>query len=126
MGRTQEREDITHFAMEAVRKIHYGKIHELLDMSKLSQDELKQKENQVPEEEEYFVEGEDQSQLVFDVNRASNEEEVTEEDAAAKEEELAREKEEGLKAEKEKGEEAMRKIEAKEAEMRRKEEEQEG
>merc|ERR1712212_1002132 len=106
----QEREDITHFAMEAVRKIHYGKIHEVLDMSKLSPDELKQKENQVPEEE-YFVEGEDQSQL-FDASSAGNE--VTEEDAAAREEELAKEKEEGLKAEKE---EAMRKIEAKEAEM---------
>jgi len=116
---TQEREDITHFAMEAVRKIHYGKIHEVLDMSKLSPDELKQKENQVPEGE-YFVEGEDQSQL-FDASSAGNE--VTEEeDAAAREEELAKEKEEGLKAEKEKREEAMRKIEAKEAEMKKAEE----
>ena len=65
---------------------------------------------QVPEEE-YFVEGEDQSHL-FDASSAGNE--VTEEeDAAAREEELAKEKEEGLKAEKEKREEAMRKIEAK-------------
>jgi len=117
---TQEREDITHFAMEAVRKIHYGKIHEILDMSKLSSDELKQKENQVPEEE-YFVDGEDQSQL-FDASSAGNEG-IEEEDAAAREEELAKEKEEGLKAEKEKREEAMRKIEAKEAEMKKAEEE---
>ena len=110
-------------------------------MSKLSPDELKQKENQVcqiqttlksmracnlqvPEEREYFVEGEEQSQLDFDVNSASNDVVVTEEYAAAREEELAKEKEEGLKAEKEKREEAMRKIEAKEAEMRKKEEEE--
>jgi len=114
---TQEREDITHFAMDAVRKIHYGKIHEVLDMSKLSQDELKQKENQVPEEE-YFAEGDGQSHF-FDVNDGNG---VTEEDAAAREEKLAQEKEEGLKAEKEKREEAMKRIEAKEAERKKEEE----
>ena len=115
-------------------------------MSKLSSDELKQKENQVGyllvvhckehltvliaqraklsrdllqvPEEEYFVEGEVQSQL-FDVNNGNG---GTEEDAAAREEKLAQEKEEGLKAEKEKREEAMKRIEAKEAERKKEEE----
>ena len=115
-------------------------------MSKLSSDELKQKENQVGyllvvhckehltvliaqraklsrdllqvPEEEYFVEGEVQSQL-FDVNNGSG---GTEEDVAAREEKLAQEKEEGLKAEKEKREEAMKRIEAKEAERKKEEE----
>ena len=73
---------------------------------------------QVPEEE-YFVEGEDQSQL-FHVNDGNGG--VTEEDAAAREEKLAQEKEEGLKAEKEKREEAMKRIEAKEAERKKEEE----
>jgi len=114
---TQEREDITHFAMEAVRKIHYGKIHEILDMSKLSPDEIKQRENQVPEEE-YLVDGEDHSQF-FDVSDGNGK---TEEDAAVREEKLAQEKEEGLKAEKEKREEAMKRIEAKEAERKKDEE----
>ena len=105
-------------------------------MSKLSPDELKQKENQVSfkfilnhanllrallqvPEEEYFVEGEDQSPL-FLVNDGNG---VTEEDAAAREEKLAQEKEEGLKAEKEKREEAMKRIEAKEAERKKEKEE---
>merc|ERR1712200_173373 len=58
---TQEREDITRFAMEAVRKIHYGKIHEILDMKKLSEEELKKKASQVPEDE-YFEEEQNQSE----------------------------------------------------------------
>ena len=72
---------------------------------------------QVPEEE-YCVEGEDQSQF-FDVNNGSR---GTEEDAAARDEKLAQEKEEGLKAEKEKREEAIKRIEAKEAEQKKEEE----
>merc|ERR1711974_434378 len=71
----------THFAMEAVRKIHYGKIHEVLDMSHISPEELKQKKKQVPEEG-YFADGEEPSQ---------NYNEVTEEDATTREGVLRRE-----------------------------------
>jgi len=115
---TQEREDITHFAMEAVRKIHYGKIHEILDMKKLSEEELKKKANQVPEDD-YFEEEQNPSEG-YSVENSVWE---TKENAAEAEEKLAKEKEEELKAEKEKREEALKRIEAKEAERRKEEEE---
>jgi len=111
---TQEREDITHFAMEAVRKIHYGKIHEILDMKKLSEEELKKKANQVPEDE--YFEGEQNQSEGYSVENSFGQ---TGENAAEAEEKLAKEKEEELKAEKEKREEALKRIEAKEAERRK-------
>ena len=73
---------------------------------------------QVPEDE-YFEEEQNQSQGFLVKNSVWE----TKENAAEAEEKLAKEKEEELKAEKEKREEALKRIEAKEAEKRTEEEE---
>ena len=69
---------------------------------------------QVPEDE-YFEEEQNQSQGFLVENSVWE----TKENAAEAEEKLAKEKEEELKAEKEKREEALKRIEAKEAERRK-------
>ena len=110
----------------------FRKIHEILDMKKLSEEELKKKANQVNlgkchllkvsmqvPEDEYFEEEQNQSEG-FAVENSFGE---PEENAAEAEEKLAKEKEEELNAEKEKREEALKRIEAKEAERRKEEEE---